>query len=111
MLEAVPPPQLKPMHQLFPTASDEALDLLQQLLHFNPNKRLTAEQALSHPYFAQFHNLDDEPVSDRVITLMIDDNQKISTKEYRDRLYEEIGTRKRYKNQESDLPSLLPSPP
>jgi len=27
-----------------------ALDLLKSLLHFNPNKRLSAEETLAHPY-------------------------------------------------------------
>lgn len=32
--------------------SDDAFDLISKLLLFNPNKRLTAEQALEHPYVA-----------------------------------------------------------
>ncbi|CAD8061137.1 unnamed protein product [Paramecium primaurelia] len=112
MLEAINPPQVKPIHQLFPTASDDALDLMYSLLKFNPNNRLTAEKALAHPYFSNFHNIDEEPSSDKIITLAIDDNQKFSANEYRDKLYEEIATRKRYsiRNQE-DLNSQLHSPP
>jgi mitogen-activated protein kinase 15 len=51
-LEAITPGHAKPLHSFFPTASDEALDLIHKLLQFNPNKRLTASQALAHPYMA-----------------------------------------------------------
>ncbi len=34
-------------------ASDLAIDLLENFLHFNPKKRLTASQALEHPYFQE----------------------------------------------------------
>jgi len=33
--------------------SDTGLDLLQQLLTYNPEKRLTAKEALQHPYFEE----------------------------------------------------------
>ncbi|KAE8349118.1 kinase-like domain-containing protein [Aspergillus coremiiformis] len=37
--------------------------LLEQLLLFDPDKRLTAENALLHPYLAPYHDPDDEPVA------------------------------------------------
>ena len=40
------------MRQLFPAASEDCLDLLAGLLRFNPATRLSAKEALSHPYFA-----------------------------------------------------------
>ena len=37
-----------------------ALDLLDKLLTFNPNKRITVEQALAHPYLEQYYDPSDE---------------------------------------------------
>jgi serine/threonine protein kinase len=39
-----------PFRNLYPDASDEALDLLEKLLHFDPEQRFTVQDALSHPY-------------------------------------------------------------
>ena len=36
------------------------MDLLAKLLAFDPDKRLTCEEALAHPYFAQYADPDDE---------------------------------------------------
>ena len=46
MLESLPPTKTKRLRDIFPTASNDALDMLKNLLHFNPNKRLTAEECL-----------------------------------------------------------------
>lgn len=36
------------------TVSDAAVNLLRKLLAYDPNKRLTAEEALKHPYFTEY---------------------------------------------------------
>ena len=74
MLESLPAKKAKKFKDLFPTASDEAIDLLLRLFKFNPTKRLTADEALQHPYVAQFHNPEDEPVCTKKIAIPIDDN-------------------------------------
>jgi len=95
MLESLPPTKAKKLRDMFPTASEDALDLLKSLLQFNPNKRLTADQALQHPYVQQFHNPEEEPVCTKKIFIPIDDNQKFSIKEYRNKLYSDIHKRKK----------------
>lgn len=41
--------------KLFCEAPPEAIDLLKKLLLFDPEKRITVEQALQHPYLADLH--------------------------------------------------------
>lgn len=36
--------------------SKDAIDLLQRMLTFNPAKRITVQEALNHPYFADLHD-------------------------------------------------------
>ena len=36
------------------------------MLKFDPDKRITVEQALEHPYINELHDPSDEPVSKRV---------------------------------------------
>ena len=41
-----------PFSTVFPAASKEALDLLNQLLRYDPSSRISAASALDHPYFS-----------------------------------------------------------
>ena len=50
-LHALPPKVARPFEQKFRNADRLALDLLQQLLAFDPADRPSASQALEHPYF------------------------------------------------------------
>ena len=50
MLESLPPSNPRSLADMFPDATPEALDCLKQLLQFNPNKRITADKSLEHPF-------------------------------------------------------------
>ncbi|KAF6014495.1 Mitogen-activated protein kinase slt2/MPK1 [Brettanomyces bruxellensis] len=54
-----------PFETLYPDASPLALDLLSKLLTLDPKTRITAEQALEHPYLEVWHDPNDEPVCPR----------------------------------------------
>ena len=47
--------------KLYPDADPSAIDLIDKMLAFDPSNRITVEEALSHPYLASLHDVDDEP--------------------------------------------------
>jgi mitogen-activated protein kinase 15 len=69
------------------SAPTEAQDLIQLCLKVLPDMRITATEALEHPYVNHFHNPDDEPVflGDRTISLQ--DETKFMVNTYRDFIY------------------------
>lgn len=80
----------KNLEEVIPNAPPDGIDLLKKLLQFNPDKRLTAEQALRHPFVARFHNPDEEPSMDYDVIPALDDDVQLSVDEYRVKLYESI---------------------
>ncbi|TFK51747.1 Pkinase-domain-containing protein [Heliocybe sulcata] len=47
--------------KLFPNADPQAIELLTQMLTFDPAARMTVTQALEHPWLSSYHDIDDEP--------------------------------------------------
>ncbi|KAJ5572019.1 hypothetical protein N7535_005679, partial [Penicillium sp. DV-2018c] len=61
-IKSLPKRARKPMAEIIPTANGDALALLDKMLEFNPEVRISATDALSSPYLAPYHDPDDEPV-------------------------------------------------
>merc|ERR1719336_3033207 len=95
MLESLPVSRPRPLNEMFPSATQEALDLLRICVQFNPTKRCSAKDAVRHPYVVQFHNPEDEFDCDRTIRIPIDDNTKLTVQDYRERLYNEVLKKKK----------------
>lgn len=84
---------------MFAGASEDALDLLRRLLTFNPNHRLTAEEALKHKYVEQFSCPQEEINHKGSIVIPMDDNTKFSIKDYREAIYADIVKKKKDQRQ------------
>jgi serine/threonine protein kinase len=69
-----------PFQTLYPHANPLAIDLLQQMLCFDPAKRISCEAALNHPYLQVWHDPADEPICDTVSLISRWKNQGAQTK-------------------------------
>lgn len=57
------------MKTLYPGAGEEAIDLLQRILIFNPYFRITIDEALAHPFFKKVRKTDKEVNSDKEVQI------------------------------------------
>merc|ERR1712168_1375786 len=62
-IRSLPHLERKNFNEFFTGANPLAIDLLQRMLEIDADNRITAEQALSHPYLAQYADPTDEPIS------------------------------------------------
>lgn len=63
---------------------------MRRLLQFNPNKRITADEALTHPYVLNFHNSKEEISKGYDVVPQLNDNVRLTIDEYRNKLYKFI---------------------
>jgi len=76
----------------YPKATKEEVALLGALMCHNPNNRMTAAQGQTDPYCKHFHDHMDPGEEDppkESAWINIDDNKKLKTGEYRQKLYED----------------------
>lgn len=66
-----------------------AFDLLEKMLVFDPRKRITATEALAHPYLAMYHDINDEPVADRQFDWSFTDAE-LPVETWKEMTYQEI---------------------
>ncbi|XP_078588035.1 mitogen-activated protein kinase 14-like [Branchiostoma floridae x Branchiostoma japonicum] len=87
-VESLPKWQKKDFRGYFSGANPDAVDLLDKMLILDTDKRLTAEQALEHPYMRHYHNPTDEPTA-----AAYDDSfekKELNIAEWRKLMYEEV---------------------
>ncbi|XP_017845581.1 mitogen-activated protein kinase p38a [Drosophila busckii] len=62
-LQSLPPSQGRSFKDVFANANPLAIDLLEKMLELDADKRITAEQALAHPYLQKYADPSDERTS------------------------------------------------
>ncbi|KAL0124822.1 hypothetical protein PUN28_006586 [Cardiocondyla obscurior] len=87
LLEKTPNRPRRTLKDLLPEITEKALDLISNLIVFNPTQRLTAVEALEHPYVADFHRRGNEPERGSSVIPLLSDDVQLSVDEYRNKLY------------------------
>ncbi|XP_024148256.1 mitogen-activated protein kinase 14A isoform X2 [Oryzias melastigma] len=73
---------------VFIGANPLAVDLLEKMLVLDTDRRITAAEALEHPYFAQYHDPDDEPEAEPYDQSF--ESRDLNIKEWKRLTYEEV---------------------
>jgi mitogen-activated protein kinase 1/3 len=68
-LDAFPKKPRSDLSVLYPGAGDDALDLLNRMLVFNPYFRISVDEALTHPFFKKVRKPEKEVVAERDIQI------------------------------------------
>jgi len=77
--------------KLFPNASARAVDLVDKMLVFDPAKRITVEEALTHPYLESLHDEVDEPCAESPFTFDLEvESRNLTEADVRELIYDEL---------------------
>lgn len=87
-IKSLPQMDKKNFQEVFPDASPLAIDLMEKMLEVDADKRITAEQTLSHPYLAEYADPSDEPNSRQYDETFED--YDLSVDEWREKVWNEI---------------------
>mmetsp|Transcript_22984 Transcript_22984/g.58378 ORF Transcript_22984/g.58378 Transcript_22984/m.58378 type:complete len:371 (+) Transcript_22984:133-1245(+) len=63
-IKSLPKREKASFKKMFPNSNQQAVELLEKMLVFDPSKRVSAAEALAHPYMEALHNVNDEPVAE-----------------------------------------------
>nr|WLO59335.1 mitogen-activated protein kinase p38 [Cherax destructor] len=87
-IRSLPQMRKKDFRQVFRGANPLAVDLLEKMLELDSERRVTAVQALAHPYLAQYADPTDEPDSEPYDQSFED--MELPTEKWKELVYKEV---------------------
>ncbi|KAK8745399.1 hypothetical protein OTU49_000172 [Cherax quadricarinatus] len=87
-IRSLPQMRKKDFRQVFRGANPLAVDLLEKMLELDSERRVTAVQALAHPYVAQYADPTDEPDSEPYDQSFED--MELPTEKWKELVYKEV---------------------
>ncbi|XP_052779197.1 mitogen-activated protein kinase 14-like isoform X2 [Mya arenaria] len=87
-IQQLPKWEKKDFKKVFEGANPMAIDLLERMLDLDADTRITAEQALAHPYLSQYADPSDEPTAPKYDESF--ESMEYSIPEWRKLVYEEV---------------------
>ena len=85
----------KNLKSKFPGSTEDALDLLDRMLKFNPHKRITVNQALEHPFFTEVKDPNKEVEADFNLEFEFEKDENLTMEKLRTLFIQVINS---YKN-------------
>merc|ERR1712223_1162082 len=87
-LSSLPPRDKVAWPNLFTKADIKGLELLDQLLAFDPSRRVNVENALAHSYLTPYYDPADEPVAEKPFTFEMEFDE-LPTQQLKEMVYKE----------------------
>lgn len=99
-IRSLPPMVKVPFQQVYPRATSFAIDLLERMLTLDHTRRITADEALDHPYLAAYHDAEDEPSHPKLFDFSFETVE--STEAMREMIIQEVEEFKAHVSMEKD---------